>query len=99
MEKSPEVTVWERAVLGRDWSPPACTGWTYSGFTTLVVTVARFRHTSGVEGLLRRVGAISERADILYWSTTRKGASCIAIAPNSYQNIADKSKKKDHPLA
>jgi hypothetical protein len=42
------------------------------GFTTLVTTVARFRHTSGAEGLLRHVGAISDLAGTRYWSTTHK---------------------------
>ena len=46
LEESPAVRVWDRAESGRDWTPPACTGWTDSGFTTLVVTVARFRHAS-----------------------------------------------------
>jgi len=59
-------------VLGRDWRPPACTGWVAVGFTTLVTTVARFRHTSGAEGLLRHVGAISELAGLRYWSTSHK---------------------------
>ena len=82
LEKSPVVRVWDRAELGRDWMPPACTGWTYSGFTTLVVTVARFPHSSGVEGLLRRVGAISKRTGIRYWSTTRKRWQALVI--NAY---------------
>ena len=72
LEKSPAVRVWDRGELGRNWTPPACTGWTDSGFATLVVTVGRFRHTSGVESLLRRIGAISELAGIRYWSTTGK---------------------------
>jgi hypothetical protein len=42
------------------------------GFTTLEVTVARFRHSSGAESLLRRVGAISEFAGMRYWSITHK---------------------------
>ena len=71
-EESPVVRVWDRAESGSDWTPPACIGWTDPGFTTLVATAARFRHTSGLEGLLRRIGAISERAGIRYWSTTRK---------------------------
>jgi len=82
VDKSPTVKVWDSAELGHDWMPPACTGWTYSGFTTLVVTVARFRHISGAEGLLRRVGAISERAGIRYWSTTRKRWQTLII--NAY---------------
>jgi hypothetical protein len=72
LENSPVVRVWERTEWGRDWMPAACTGWTDSGFTTLVATVARFRHASGVEELLRRIGAISEHAGIRYWSITRK---------------------------
>lgn len=70
--ESPAVKAWDRAESGRDWVPPACIGWTDSGFTTLVVTTARFRHASGVEGLLRRIGAISEHSGIRYWSTTHK---------------------------
>jgi hypothetical protein len=42
------------------------------GFTTLVTTAARFRHTSEVAGLLRHIGAISELAGMRYWSTTHK---------------------------
>ncbi|MHB1025051.1 MAG: DUF6675 family protein [Desulfobacteria bacterium] len=72
LEKSPAVRSWNRAESGRDWKPPACTGWADPGFTTLVVTVARFRHASGVEGLLRRIGAISKHAGVRYWSTSHK---------------------------
>lgn len=67
--------LWSRADFGRDWKPPACTGWTEPGFTTLVTTVARFRFPadpSDSDALLRRIGAISERAGTRYWSTTHK---------------------------
>src|ERR1700686_4572409 len=30
------VKLWSRSDFGRDWKPPACTGWTSPGFTTLV---------------------------------------------------------------
>jgi hypothetical protein len=72
LENSPVARSWDRADSGRDWIPPACIGWADPGFTSLVVTVARFRNASGVEGLLRRIGAISEHAGIRYWSTTHK---------------------------
>jgi hypothetical protein len=67
-------TVKSRSGLGleRDWKPPECIGWTAVGFTTLVTTAARFHHDSGAEGLLRRVGPISELAGVRYWSTTHK---------------------------
>jgi hypothetical protein len=64
--------LWSRSELGRDWKPPACTGWTAPGFTTLVTTVARFSAESGAEGLLHRIGAISELAGMRYWSTTHQ---------------------------
>jgi hypothetical protein len=63
---------WSKSEFGRDWKPPACTGWAAVGFTTLVTTVARFRHTSEAEGLLRHTGAISELAGMSYWSTTHQ---------------------------
>jgi hypothetical protein len=52
--------------------PPACTGWTEVGFTTLVTIAARFRHTSEAGGLVGHIGAISELAGMRYWSTTHK---------------------------
>src|ERR1700681_1536561 len=66
------VKSWSKSEIGRDWKPPACTGWAAVGFTTLVTTVARFRHTSEADGLLRRIGAISELTGMRYWSTTHK---------------------------
>ena len=66
------VKSWSKSDLGRDWKPPACTGWTAAGFTTLVTTVARFRHTSEIAGLLRHAGAVSELTGMRYWSTTHK---------------------------
>jgi|SRR5579864_3238061 len=66
------VKSWNRSEFGRDWRPPACTGWTAEGFTTLVTTVARFRDRSGAQGLLGHIGAVSELAGMRYWSTTHK---------------------------
>ena len=72
LDDSAIVKSWSKSDFGRDWRPPACTGWTAVGFTTLVTTVARFRYTSEAEGLLRHIGAISELAGMRYWSTTHK---------------------------
>jgi hypothetical protein len=72
LDKPPTTKFWDRSDLGRDWTPPACTGWTTRGFATLVVTVGRFRNSSGADGMLRRIGAISELKGVLYWSTTHK---------------------------
>jgi len=68
----PSVKFWGDSELSRDWRPPACTGWTEIGFSTLISTSVRFHYTAGVEGLLRRAGAISELGGMRYWSTTHK---------------------------
>jgi Family of unknown function (DUF6675) len=72
LDDSAVVKSWSKSDFGGDWRPPACTGWATVGFTTLVTTVARFRHISEAEGLLRHIGAISELAGMRYWSTTQK---------------------------
>jgi hypothetical protein len=66
------VKSWSKSDLGRDWKPPACTGWAEVGFTTLVTIAARFPHPSEASRLFRRIGAISELAGMRYWSTTHK---------------------------
>jgi hypothetical protein len=72
LDDSPIVRSWSESDFGRYWKPPACTGWVQVGFSTLITTAARFRCTAGAEGLLRRIGAISELAGMRYWSTTHK---------------------------
>jgi len=66
------VQSWSKSDLGPDWKPPACTGWTEEGFSTLVTIAARFPYASEAEGLLRHIGAISQLAGVRYWSTTHK---------------------------
>lgn len=95
LESSPDVRAWARAESGRDWTPPACTGWTDPGFTTLVVTVGRFRHASGVEGLLRRIGAISELAGIRYWSTTHKRWQTLIVNAHALSDAAGDRRRED----
>jgi hypothetical protein len=72
LDKAPTTRFWDRSDLGSNWVPPAWAGWTTRGFATLVVTVGRFRSSSGANGLLRRIGAISELKGVFYWSTTHK---------------------------
>ena len=95
LENSPAVRAWDRAESGRDWIPPACTGWTETGFTTLVVVAARFRHASGVEGLLRRIGAISGLAGIRYWSTTHKRWQTLIINAYALSDAAGDRHRED----
>lgn len=95
LDQSPVVKFWSESEFGHDWKPPACTGWTAAGFATLVTTVARFRYTSGAEGLLRHIGAPSELGGMRYWSTTRKHWRTLIVeahalsAPQSSQRRQD----------
>jgi hypothetical protein len=95
VDKPPTVKVWDRTDLGRDWTPPACTGWTTSGLSTIVVTDALFRHSSGVEGLLRRIGAVSELAGIHYWSTTHKKWQTLIVSAYALSGPAGGIRRKD----
>ena len=91
----PAVRVWGRAESGRDWIPPACTGWTGSGFTTLVAVAARFRHESGAEGLLRRIGGISGHAGMRYWSTTRKRWRTLIVDAHALTDATGDRRRED----
>src|SRR5437899_5878370 len=70
LDEPPAVQVWEPAEVSPDWSPASCTGWSTSAFSTLTAAAARFRYTGGIDGLRRRIGAISAMKGMLYWSTT-----------------------------
>jgi len=72
LDYAPTVKFWSESDFGRDWRPPACTGWSATGFATLVTTAARFRYSFGLDGLLRHVGAISQLSGVRYWSTTHQ---------------------------
>lgn len=67
----PNVRVWFGEDLEGSWSPPACTSWDSRQFTLLVATAGHFSQKEGVQGLLRRIGSISNWTTILYWSVTR----------------------------
>ncbi len=63
---------WSKSDFGSDWKPPACTGWTAAGFTTLVTIVARFQDARETKDLLRHIGSVSGFGGMRYWSTTHQ---------------------------
>ena len=77
---SPSVAYWSASDLGRDWTPPSCAAWAEPGFSTLIALAARFRYNAGAEGLLRRVGAISELAGMRYWSATHQQWQILIVS-------------------
>jgi hypothetical protein len=79
LDDSANVKSWSKSDFGRDWAPPACTGWAAAGFSTLVTTAARFRHSADAEGLLRHIGAISMLVGMRYWSTTHKRWQTLVV--------------------
>lgn len=89
------VKLWSKSDFGRDWRPPACTGWTAVGFTTLVTTAARFRHTSEAEGLLRHLGAISELTGMRYWSTTHKQWQTLIVDAYALAGLQPGQRRQD----
>src|ERR1700722_1142105 len=89
------VKSWSESELGHDWRPPACTGWTEVGFTTLVTIVARFRHVKEAEGLLRRSGAISELAGVRYWSTTHKRWQTLIVDAYALTALRPDKRRED----
>ena len=95
LDHSPIVKFWSESDFGRGWRPPACTGWTEGGFSTLVTTVARFRYTSGVEGLLRHIGAISELAGMRYWSTTHKQWQTLMVDAHALTGSQATQRRED----
>jgi hypothetical protein len=86
-DNPPIVKVWSESNFSREWKPPACTGWAEAGYSTLVSTVARFSYSSGTEGLLRRIGAISELAGMRYWSTTHKQWRTFIVAAHALTGL------------
>ena len=89
---------WSVPDFGRDWRPPACTGWSEVGFTTLVTTVARFRYTSEAGGLLRHIGAISARAGVRYWSTTHKQWQTLVVDAYAVTDSHSGQRREDFTL-
>ena len=56
---------------------------------------ARFRHASGAEGLLRRIGAISGHTGIRYWSTTHKRWQTLIIDAHALSDATGDRRRED----
>jgi hypothetical protein len=67
----PAVQAW-RGKAAQAWVPPACTGWAASNADILVAVAGSFKHGGDIDELLARIGAISAKSKVRYWSTTEK---------------------------
>jgi len=95
LDDSPIVKFWSESDFGHDWRPPACIGWAEAGFSRLITTAARFRHTSGAEGLLRRIGATSELSGMRYWSTTHKQWQTLIVDAHALTGLQPGHRRQD----
>jgi hypothetical protein len=89
------VKSWSRSDFGRDWKPPACSGWTEVGFTTLVTISARFSYTSDAGSLLQHIGTISALAGLPYWSTTHKQWRTLIVDAYPLTDSQSDQRRKD----
>ena len=95
LDDSPIVRFWTEPAFGNNWKPPACTGWAEEGFSTLTTIAARIRHTSGTQGLLRHIGAISELAGMRYWSTTHKQWQTLIVNAHALAGPQSTQRRED----
>jgi hypothetical protein len=61
----------------------------------VVAAAARFRYPSGVEGLRRRIGAVSALKGLVYWSTTHQQWRPLILDATALENGA---RRKDFAL-
>jgi len=95
LDQPPFVKFWSETDFGRDWRPPACTGWAGVGFSTLITTTGRFHYTAGAGGLLLHIGAISELAGMRYWSTTRQQWQTLVVAAQALTGPKQGRRRQD----
>jgi hypothetical protein len=95
LDDSANVKSWSKSDFGRDWKAPASTGWAAVGFTALVSTVARFRHVSEADGLLRHIGAISELTGIRYWSATHRHWQTLIVDAYALNGVQALQRRAD----
>lgn len=67
----PNVRAWS-GKAARGWQPPPCSTWQAQDADMLVGLAGSFRYDGEIDGLLARIGAISTKKGVRYWSTTEK---------------------------
>jgi Family of unknown function (DUF6675) len=92
--KLPNFHVWAEGNPGKQWMPPACTGWTPKD-GALVAIASQFRFLGNIDGLLSRFAGISTLQGLQYWSVTDSGWETLITnataldGPNLAQPRAD----------
>jgi hypothetical protein len=71
MAAQPNIRLWPPEALGKDWQPPACTGWP-KGAALVVALAGNLTGPQNGDDLLARLGRISALTTVRYWSVTTK---------------------------
>ena len=98
---APIVTIWHAGDLEREnWQPPSCTGWSPMPHARLVIMLdGSFRFDGGMDRLLGRAGAISQLANIQYWSTTDKRWRPLAYGASALTGPSARNRRADFSAA
>lgn len=93
----PAIATWGAADLAKTgWKPPACTGWSPSSGSKLVVALAgTFRFEPDTHVLLNRVGSISSFGKMRYWSTSDRAWRPLALDAAALSRADPKSRRLD----
>jgi hypothetical protein len=91
--EEPAVQHWTPSDVPPSWSLPPCVPNGATPFASLVTVAGRFRHDTGVDGLLRRIGAVSSLAGIRYWSAGR--GKWRTFVENAYALTAKDGRKRE----
>jgi hypothetical protein len=75
--------------------PPACVGWSAAPGSTLVAVAARFKLAGGAEAIRRRIGAVSELAGLLYWSTSSQKWQPLIVSAAALAGASAEQRRAD----
>ena len=93
----PIVKVWHDEDVRRTaWEPPHCAGWSPSSRSKLVLAViGSFRFDGSADELVARIGAISTRRSIRFWSVTEKTWRPFVIEASALSPLDLRSHRAD----
>ena len=95
--KPPIVKVWHDEDLGHAaWEAPGCVGWSPSSSSKLVLVVAgSFRFDGSSDELVARIGAISTRRTVRFWSVTERTWRPFVIEASALSRLDLRSRRAD----
>ncbi len=93
------VKAWSKQESGATWTPPPCTGWSGTGFSTLVSVAARFPHQQDAQDLLRKIGAVSSLGGVRYWSATHKQWQTLITKASALSGAKDAAARADFSVS